>query len=303
MSLNMINGKLVVQKIAIIIIMLSTITMRTSAQGENPLDNFIGQWVSSGNAFGQPATSTLHWQPALDDKFIHIDYQIKFSQLANGSSFKGVGYYRQSSDNNFEGFWADNSGDMHPLNAALEDNVLMTTWGVAGKKLGRTQYDLSNTNQMIVTDWIMNKGAWQQFNQNTFTRRENGATTTGENGMEKVTGIGGIFFRAKETAAVSQWYADNLGIDLPPTDYDTLPWQQGAGHTVFTPFDQNTDYFGDANQQWMINFRVKNLDAIVAQLRANGNVVDVDPETYPNGRFARTSDPEGTPIQLWEPSQ
>lgn len=120
--------------------------------------------------------------------------------------------------------------------------------------------------------------------------------------MEKVLGIGGVFFKAGNTGEVSQWYAENLGIDLPPADYDTPPWQQDAGPTVFTPFEQTSGYFGNPEQQWMINFRVRDLDAIVEQLRRNGNEVEVDPEIYPNGRFARTHDPEGTPIQLWQPA-
>ncbi|MFK7914213.1 MAG: VOC family protein [Pseudomonadales bacterium] len=119
--------------------------------------------------------------------------------------------------------------------------------------------------------------------------------------MQKVTGIGGLFFRAKDPAATAQWYADNLGINKVPTDYDTLPWTQQAGATVFAPFPADSDYFGAANQQWMVNFRVDDLDAMVAQLKGNGIAVEVDPEVYPNGRFARLSDPEGTPIQLWEP--
>jgi len=64
---------------------------------------------------------------------------------------------------------------------------------------------------------------------------------------------------------------------------------------------RDTNYFGDARQAWMINFRVGNLDAMAAQLRAAGIEVTVDQADYPNGRFARLSDPEGNPIQLWEP--
>ncbi len=124
----------------------------------------------------------------------------------------------------------------------------------------------------------------------------------GETEMEKVTGIGGVFFRAKDPDLVGNWYKENLGIDLVPTDYDTPPWQQEAGPTVFAPFQHDTEYFGKDTQQWMINFRVSDLDAMVTQLRKNGNEVEVDPETYPNGRFARVYDPAGTPIQLWEPA-
>ncbi len=120
--------------------------------------------------------------------------------------------------------------------------------------------------------------------------------------MEKVLGIGGFFFRAEKPTELAQWYANHLGVDTAPQDYDTLPWQQQAGSTVFTGFPKDTDYFGKPEKQWMINFRVRNLDAMVAQLRANAIEVTVDEETYPNGRFASLTDPEGNPIQLWEPA-
>jgi catechol 2,3-dioxygenase-like lactoylglutathione lyase family enzyme len=119
--------------------------------------------------------------------------------------------------------------------------------------------------------------------------------------MQKVTGIGGIFFRARNPSALAEWYKVHLGIDPTPADYDQKPWSQQAGPTAFAPFEQDTDYFGDAAKQWMINFRVANLDAMVAQLQAAGTKVTVDPQTYPNGRFARLHDPEGNPVELWQP--
>ena len=119
--------------------------------------------------------------------------------------------------------------------------------------------------------------------------------------MEKVTGIGGVFFRARDPSTLKQWYAEHLGVTITPTDYGQEPWRQEAGTTVFEPFPSDTDYFGRAEQAWMINFRVPNLDAMVTQLRASGLDVTVDPQTYPNGRFARLYDPEGNPVELWEP--
>lgn len=121
------------------------------------------------------------------------------------------------------------------------------------------------------------------------------------NDMERVEGIGGFFFRARDPALLGSWYAEKLGVALAPQSYDAQPWTTQAGVTIFSPFEQQSDYFGRAEQQWMINFRVRNLDAMVAQLRAGDIAVEVDAESYPNGRFARLSDPEGNPIQLWEP--
>jgi glyoxylase I family protein len=113
----------------------------------------------------------------------------------------------------------------------------------------------------------------------------------GERKIEKVLGIGGLFFRSKDPAVPGRWYCDHLGITLTPSSYDELPWQQEAGPSVVGPFPENTDYFGDRKQAWMVNFRVRNLDAMVAQLRAAGIAVEVDPQPYPNGRFARLHGP------------
>lgn len=83
--------------------------------------------------------------------------------------------------------------------------------------------------------------------------------------------------------------------------YEQTPWQQESGPTAFTPFDLDTSYFGSAKNGWMVNFRVRDLDAMLAQLRAAGVDVELDTQQYPNGRFARRYDPEGNPIELWEP--
>jgi predicted enzyme related to lactoylglutathione lyase len=119
--------------------------------------------------------------------------------------------------------------------------------------------------------------------------------------MEKVTGIGGLFFKAADPKALAVWYERHLGVTQTPASYSEEPWRQEAGITVFGAFKQTTKYFGRDSQQWMINFRVRNLAAMVAQLERAGIKVEVDPQEYPNGRFALLHDPEGNPIQLWEP--
>ena len=122
--------------------------------------------------------------------------------------------------------------------------------------------------------------------------------------MERVTGIGGVFFRARDPDALGRWYAEQLGVALTPSTYDDPDpgWWQDAGPTVWGIFSTDTEYFGRPEQAWMVNFRVNDLDAMVGQLRRAGIAVEVDPEEYPNGRFARTSDPEGNPIELWQPN-
>jgi len=120
--------------------------------------------------------------------------------------------------------------------------------------------------------------------------------------MEKVNGIGGLFFRARDAAALARWYQEHLGVTPVPSNYEQSGWQQEAGPTGFAPFPEDTKYFGDPKRMWMVNFRLRDLDAMVAQLRAAGITVEIDAEQYPNGRFARLYDPEGNPIELWQPA-
>ncbi len=126
------------------------------------------------------------------------------------------------------------------------------------------------------------------------------AATADAADTEKVIGIGGLFFRAKDPKTLAKWYSDHLGINLVPMSAGESPWRQEAGPCAFQPFPETTKYFGDSSKSWMINFRVRNIERMAGQLRAAGITVEVDPKSYPNGRFARLSDPEGNPVQLWE---
>lgn len=121
--------------------------------------------------------------------------------------------------------------------------------------------------------------------------------------MERVLGVGGFFFRSADVDALSDWYARHLGVLPPPPSYDEPDWVQEGGPTVFAPFradEVDADHIGPAG--WGICFRVRDLEAMVAQLRGAGVAVAVDPAVYPNGRFAQLRDPEGNPIQLWQPT-
>ena len=120
--------------------------------------------------------------------------------------------------------------------------------------------------------------------------------------MERVRGIGGFFFRARDADALNRWYAEHLGVVLPAGSYDDPGWFPDRGETVFTAFSSDSDAFGAPEKTWKLNFRVGDLDRMIGQLRAAG--IDVRPHEreYPNGRFAELADPEGNQIQLWEPN-
>jgi predicted enzyme related to lactoylglutathione lyase len=120
--------------------------------------------------------------------------------------------------------------------------------------------------------------------------------------MQRVTGIGGVFMRSGDPEALASWYREHLGVRAFSEEADETWWQE-EGPTVWAPFPADTDYFGRREQGWMINFRVSDLDAMLAQLRDAG--VDVDDEVQLMegiGRFGWGSDPEGNRFELWEPA-
>lgn len=119
--------------------------------------------------------------------------------------------------------------------------------------------------------------------------------------MQRVEGIGGFFFKSDDADGLSRWYAQHLGVGAPPDSYEEEVWRQASGTTVFAPFGSehwDSPHVGPAG--WGINFRVADLDGMVEQLRSAGIAVEIDPEIYPNGRFAQLHDPEGNPVQLWQ---
>jgi predicted enzyme related to lactoylglutathione lyase len=124
--------------------------------------------------------------------------------------------------------------------------------------------------------------------------------------MERVTGIGGVFFKAQNPEQLTAWYQEHLGIT--PEEYGSVSfrWREpgrpaGSGTTVWAPFPQDTTYFAPSMAPFMINYRVANLDAMLAQLRAAGVPVDDHIEDHEYGRFGWAMDPEGNRIELWEP--
>ena len=118
--------------------------------------------------------------------------------------------------------------------------------------------------------------------------------------MAKAVGIGGVFLKARDPKALMEWYAANLGITQ---DYGSLVFDGPAslGMTLFTHFAADTDYFGEGPQQFMVNFRVDDLDALLSQLSAAGVRIDPKRDDAPYGRFAWIWDPEGNRVELWQP--
>ena len=129
--------------------------------------------------------------------------------------------------------------------------------------------------------------------------------------MKYVTGIGGIFFKAEDPEKLGQWYRKHLGLDVE--EYGGVTFREGAApaessprrqaYTVWSPFAADTDYFAPSEKPFMINFRVTDLDALLAQLRREGVTVDERTEKSEFGHFGWAMDPEGNRVELWEPPE
>ena len=124
--------------------------------------------------------------------------------------------------------------------------------------------------------------------------------------MKKVTGIGGIFFKCKDPNKMKEWYQTNLGLNT--NEYGAVfEWYQGAdntkkGFTTWSPFAEKTKYFEPSTKEFMINYRVENLEALVEELKKNGVTVVDAIESYDYGKFVHILDAEGNKIELWEPN-
>jgi len=123
--------------------------------------------------------------------------------------------------------------------------------------------------------------------------------------MKKVTGIGGIFFKCKDPNKMKEWYKTHLGLNT--TDYGaTFEWREDEdpnkkGSTTWSPFPESTKYFEPSAKDFMINYRVGDLEALVEELKKEGVTIVDKIETYDYGKFVHIMDAEGNKIQLWEP--
>jgi catechol 2,3-dioxygenase-like lactoylglutathione lyase family enzyme len=123
--------------------------------------------------------------------------------------------------------------------------------------------------------------------------------------MKRVTGIGGIFFKCNDPEKVNQWYKDHLGFDTDK--YGTkFEWRQAddatqSGYTLWSPFSGESKYFEPSSKDFMINYRVENLEALVVELKKEGVTILDEIETYDYGKFVHILDIEGNKIELWEP--
>lgn len=131
-------------------------------------------------------------------------------------------------------------------------------------------------------------------------------TNNNQQSIKKVTGIGGIFFKCKDPKKMREWYATNLGLNT--NAYGAVfEWRQGAdttkkGFTQWSPFKETTKYFEPSTKDFMINYRVDNMEELIDQLKKGGVIIVDKIETAEYGKFVHIMDTEGNKIELWEPN-
>lgn len=123
--------------------------------------------------------------------------------------------------------------------------------------------------------------------------------------MKRVTGIGGIFFKCKDPVKLKNWYQNHLGLETDAYG-TTFEWRQSEdsrkkGFTQWSPFSDTTEYFLTSTKEYMINYRVENLELLIIELKKEGVKIIDEMQTFDYGKFIHILDPEGNSIELWEP--
>jgi rhodanese-related sulfurtransferase/predicted enzyme related to lactoylglutathione lyase len=199
-------------------------------------------------------------------------------------------------------FYADPECPLHrPIFASGKRLVLYCAGGWRSALAARTLQDMGIANVVHLRDGF---DAWKAAGAPVESTR---VAAPASAQAPRATGIGGIFFKAKDPKALAAWYQQHLGLEVEHGSIVTFHWReqhqpQGLAYTVWSAFADTTKYFEPSNASFMINYRVAGLDQLLDALRCNGVTVDERVEVYDYGRFAWIMDPEGNRIELWEPT-
>lgn len=134
-------------------------------------DNLSGEWTGLGKLFGGDASFTMKWEPALNGKFLRLVFQNNYT--ANGKNYvmDAEAFYKQVSDTSFTGTWFDSRGMVLPLRSVIRNNTFITEWGSAETERGKTEYELTDKNNLEARDFIWRNGQWQFFGQASYKRK------------------------------------------------------------------------------------------------------------------------------------
>lgn len=200
-------------------------------------------------------------------------------------------------------FYADPECPLHrPILASGKQLVLYCAGGWRSALAAKTMQDMGVENVVHL------RGGFDAWKSAAGPVESTRVAVPASEQAPRVTGIGGIFFKAKDPKALAAWYKDHLGLEVEHGSIVTFHWReqqqpQGLAYTVWSAFADATEYFEPSTASFMINYRVTGLDELLETLRRDGIEVDGHVEVYDYGRFAWAMDPEGNRIELWEPTE
>lgn len=264
-------------------------------------DFWIGDWEvfdTEGKKVGENLVHPIQSGCGLQENWT--------SKTLTGTSYN----FFNPADSLWHQIYIDNIGTVLELKGSYENGVMeLVSESVLNSKgtfswYNRIRWSVEeNGNVRQVWDIVTDKDSVLQVAFDGLYVQKNNVPDTSSVG--RVTGIGGVFFKAKDPETLKAWYQTNLGMNMD--EYGTnFEWREGAdsskyGFTQWSAFNHKTSYFKPSKKEFMLNYRVENIEALVEQLKANGVVILDAIETYEYGKFVHILDPEGNKIELWEP--
>jgi len=263
-------------------------------------DFWIGNWDvydTLGNKIGENNILSLQ-----NDCLIQENWQ---SKNETGTSYN----FYDKTDQMWNQVWVDNTGFVIKLKGKYSNNKMVMRSEKVNGKSGKPYYNelnwLENKDGTILQTWFAvdkNGNKLRLIFKGIYKRKTKDKMNTKQG---KVTGIGGIFFKSKDSKELKKWYSNNLGIVTD--EYGTLfefrevDKPETKAYLQWSPFSEKTEYFNPSKKDFMINYRVENIEYLVAQLKAAGVTVLDTLEEFDYGKFVHILDPENNKIELWEP--
>lgn len=286
-------------KISIFLSLIFCLLISPNVNSQTLSDRFEGSWEGKGTLMGSEAHFKMNWNNVLDDQFLKLEFTSKGTSNGEEILFHAMAMYQP--DENWKGTWFDSRGIRFDVNGTAEENTLTVEWGSPEIEQGRTVYSIRGENEMTVTDYINQNGTYSKFGEAVYHRIGDGSRP----GPPRVTGIGGVFFKSKDPAKTRDWYKTHLGFTSDENG-GSFVWRkfdapESFGFTVWHPFAQNDDYFNLSERDFMINYRVNNLEELIMKLESASVQFVGEVEEYPFGKFAWILDPDGQKVELWEP--
>lgn len=295
--------------------LLGSLTMYAQSEELDRFDPLLGEWTGNGEGFGNNRSS-IHTEliRVMDGKYIEFTNESWFDPTNEDPDGEHhvdhgfIGYDRDRERVVYRQFNNEGYVNRYLLSDSLSSDSLLVFETesienfVPGGKARLTLKILPEDHIETIFDVSFPGTGYTCFGTNRLSRK---LDIVMENQTPRVTGIGGIFFRTSDPEKTRTWYGENLGLAINPYgssfEFRNAHRPDEINYLQWSPFNENTDYFDPSDKEFMINYRVQNLEGLLEKLRDNGVEILDEVEVYEYGKFVHIMDPEGNKIELWEP--